>query len=105
LPGPCSQIGVVDPAVLEEAILDMLIDRHDRFDVFEVIKSLAVADLVQGPDGDQVGFGRGHFESPRWCSAPGRGTTPWHGSHGVPLASGISGRRGSFGDRSATVFF
>ena len=50
------QAGVVDPPVLEQAVLDKLVDRHDRLDVFEVVEPGAVADLVQGTDRDQVGF-------------------------------------------------
>ena len=42
--------------MLKEAVLDKLVDRHDRLDVFEVIEPGAIADLVQGPDGDQVGL-------------------------------------------------
>ena len=49
------QVGIVDPPVLEQAVLDILVDRHHRLDVFQVVEPRAVADLVQGPDWDQVG--------------------------------------------------
>ncbi len=48
--------GVVDPAVLEQAVLDELVDRHHRLDVFEVVEPRAIADLVQGPHRDQFGL-------------------------------------------------
>ena len=58
------QGGVVDAAVLEEAVLDVLVDRHDAFDVFQVIEPMAVGHLVEGADGDQVGGGRGRHGPP-----------------------------------------
>ena len=54
LAGAVGQVGVVDPAVLEQAVLDELVDRHDRLDVFEVVEPRAIADLVQGTDRDQA---------------------------------------------------
>ncbi len=60
------QVGVVDPSVLEQAVLDELVDRHHRLDVFEVIEPGAIADLVQGTDRDQVGLVGVHSRTCAW---------------------------------------
>ena len=52
--------GVIDPAMLEEAVLDVLVDGQDRFDVLQVVEAWAVGDLVEGADGDEVGLDRIH---------------------------------------------
>ena len=52
---PVGQVRVVDPPMLEQPVLDVLVDRHHRLDVFQVVQPRAVADLVQGTHGDQVG--------------------------------------------------
>ena len=57
--GPVLQVRIVDAAMLEEAVLDMLVDGHDRLDVFEVVEPRAVSDLVQGTDWNQIIIG-GH---------------------------------------------
>ena len=36
---PVLQGRIVDAAVLEETVLDVLVDRHDRFDVFQVVEA------------------------------------------------------------------
>ncbi len=51
---PLLEVGIIDPAVLEETVLDVLVDRHDGFDVFQVIQSPAVRHLVEGTQGDEV---------------------------------------------------
>ena len=51
LPGPAGERGVVDTPVLEETVLDVLVGRHDRLDIFQVVEPRTVADLVQGADG------------------------------------------------------
>ena len=45
------EVGIIDPAMLEEAVLDVLVDRHDGFDVLEVIQARAVRHLVQARRG------------------------------------------------------
>jgi hypothetical protein len=59
---PVLEVRIVDPAVLEEAVLDMLVEGHDGFDVLQVVESRTVGDLVQSPYGDQIS--RDHHESP-----------------------------------------
>jgi hypothetical protein len=54
LAGLVLQLPVVDPAVLEQPILDVLVGRHHPLDVLEEVEPGAVGDLVEGPDGDQV---------------------------------------------------
>ena len=66
---PVLEVRVIDPAVLEEAVLDVLVDRHDRLDVFEVVQALAVGDLVQGPDRNEIDVDCRHDASPTWKSA------------------------------------
>ena len=48
------EVGIIDAAVLEEAVLDVLVDRHDGFDVLQVVQALAVGHLVQSAQGDEV---------------------------------------------------
>src|SRR5205823_823918 len=54
------QARVIDTAVLEQAVFDMLVRRHHRLDVLEVVEALTIGDLVQCAHGDQVGLGRDH---------------------------------------------
>ena len=51
---PVGQLGRIDPPVLEHTVLDVFINWHHRFDVFEVVKPRTIRHLVQGSDGDQV---------------------------------------------------
>jgi hypothetical protein len=46
LAGDVLQSRVVDTAMLEEAVLDKFVRRHDGVDVFEVVQALAVAYLI-----------------------------------------------------------
>src|SRR5208337_2811707 len=60
LPGPAGERGVVDTPVLEETVLDVLVGRHNRLDIFQVVEPRAVADLVQGANGNQFLCGFAH---------------------------------------------
>src|SRR5262249_23849430 len=54
------QVGVVDAAVVEQAALDVLVVRHDRVHVLQVVEARAVGDLIQRAHGDQLDRGRCH---------------------------------------------
>ncbi len=59
LAGAVGEVWVVDASMLKEAVLDVFVDRHHGVDVLKVVEPWAVADLVQGSDGDEV-FGDDH---------------------------------------------
>jgi hypothetical protein len=45
---------VINSSVLEKPILNMFVQRHDGFDVFQVVQAGTVGDLVEGTDRDEV---------------------------------------------------
>ena len=85
---PVLEVRIVDAAVLEQAVLDVLVDRHDGLDVFQVVEARAVGDLVEGANGDQVslerpwdflhakrGQGQGRYDAASWSSVMPTSTT------------------------------